>query len=45
MEKGKYIVFDGGEGCGKTTHASFVSEYLKSRGEKAEKPLSGKIIQ
>lgn len=31
MEKGKYIIFEGGEGSGKGTHSSFLIEYLKSK--------------
>lgn len=31
MEKGKYIVIEGGEGCGKTTQAKLLIAYLESR--------------
>jgi|TARA_B100000959_G_scaffold66716_1_gene70777 dTMP kinase len=31
MKKGKFIVFEGNEGTGKTTHITFASNYLKSK--------------
>ncbi len=30
--KGKYIVIEGGEGCGKTTHAKLLYDYLQNKG-------------
>ena len=32
MERGKYIIFEGGEGCGKSTHSNFVLNYLNKEG-------------
>jgi len=32
MERGKYIIFEGGEGCGKSTHSNFVLDYLSKKG-------------
>ena len=34
MHKGKLITFEGGEGCGKTTQAKLISDYLISKGYK-----------
>ena len=31
MKKGKFIVFEGNEGTGKSTHITFTSNYLKSK--------------
>ena len=31
MKKGKFIIFEGNEGTGKTTHINFTSNYLKSQ--------------
>ncbi|MFC1710603.1 dTMP kinase [Nanoarchaeota archaeon] len=33
-EEGKYIVIEGGEGCGKTYHAIYLTEFLKEKGRK-----------
>jgi len=32
MKRGKYIIFESGEGGGKTTHAKFCEDYLKEKG-------------
>jgi len=32
MKQGKYVVFEGGEGCGKSTHSDFVLGYLTKNG-------------
>jgi len=37
MERGKYIIFEGGEGCGKSTHSDFVLDYLSKKGISAIK--------
>ena len=50
MEKGIFITFEGGEGCGKTSHIAALAEYLRARGrecvvtrEPGGTPLSEKI--
>lgn len=35
MKKGRFIVLEGGEGAGKSTHARFVCEWLAERGRQA----------
>jgi len=37
MKRGKYIIFEGGEGCGKSTHSDFVLNYLNKKGISAIK--------
>jgi len=37
MKRGKYIIFEGGEGCGKSTHSDFVLDYLSKKGISAIK--------
>ncbi|MBH44278.1 MAG: dTMP kinase [Gammaproteobacteria bacterium] len=36
MKKGKFIIFEGNEGTGKTTHLNFVSSYLNDKNIKNE---------
>jgi dTMP kinase len=34
LQQGTFITFEGGEGCGKTTHSKKIKKYLESKGHK-----------
>lgn len=46
MQKGKFIVIEGADACGKSTHAKLLAEYLKKKGDDVvttQEPTKGLI--